>query len=63
VNHFKEMNNFLKINKTLNNNNLINEWIHQNYDHLKEVITSGNERNYDSNESQFISKHMLIKDN
>jgi hypothetical protein len=62
-NYSKEINNYLQINKTLNNNNLINESIHQNYDDLEEVIDSRNEDNYDINWSQMFTKHIIIKDN
>jgi hypothetical protein len=62
-NYFKQINNYLQINKTLNNYNLINESIHQNYDDLEEVMTSGDEDNYDISSSLLFAKDMIIKDN
>jgi hypothetical protein len=57
INHLKQINNYLEMNKTLNNNNLINESIDQNYDHFKEVIDCRDEDNYN-----MFTKDMVIKD-
>ena len=51
-----------EINKTLNNNNLINESIDGIYGDLEEVIDSGDKGNYDINSSQMFTKDMIIKD-
>ncbi len=57
INHLKEMN------KTLNNNNLINESIDQNYDHFEQVIDCGHEDNYDMFTKDIIikDKHLIVK--
>jgi hypothetical protein len=55
--------NVIELQEIIENKQNINESIHQNYDHFEEVIDSQNEDNYDSNESQLISKDMIIKDN
>jgi hypothetical protein len=53
----KLINDLKEMNKTLNNNNLINESIDQNYDHFEEVIDCRDEDNYN-----MFTKDMVIKD-